>query len=268
MQVNAYQSEMLLAAAAAGYLLGALPFGYLVARSKGVNIFEVGSKSPGATNVRRVLGSGPGNVVFVLDALKGSVAAGWPLLVIWQAVREPGFPGVLGYVGLAAALVGHSFSCFTRFRGGKGVATAAGGLLVLMPVVSLISAAVWVTVFYATRYVSLASILAAVALPILSYVFNRGTLSLWVTGLIGAFVTGSARSTSASAGLEPWGRACGSTSGGCEPTLRAAWAPGSTSPGQRCATRGRRAASGCPPQGSRPTPSRWRPIPRSTSSAS
>ena len=60
-----------------GYLLGALPFGYLVARAKGVNIFEVGSKNPGATNVRRVLGPGPGNLVFALDAAKGALAASW-----------------------------------------------------------------------------------------------------------------------------------------------------------------------------------------------
>jgi glycerol-3-phosphate acyltransferase PlsY len=70
----------LLIALAVGYLLGALPFGYLVARAKGVNIFEVGSKNPGATNVRRVLGAGPGNLVLFLDAAKGAVAAGWPLL--------------------------------------------------------------------------------------------------------------------------------------------------------------------------------------------
>jgi len=186
-----YQSEMLLPllmAAAAGYLLGAIPFGYLVARAKGVNIFEVGSKNPGATNVRRVLGSGPGNTVFVLDASKGALAAGWPLLVAWQAIRASDFPGILGYVGLAGALIGHSFSCFTRFKGGKGVATATGGLLVLMPYVSLVSAAIWLTVFYATRYVSLASILAAVSLPVLAYIFNRGALSLWVAGIVGVFV--------------------------------------------------------------------------------
>jgi glycerol-3-phosphate acyltransferase PlsY len=175
-------------AAAAGYLLGAIPFGYLVARAKGVNIFEVGSKNPGATNVRRVLGSGPGNTVFVLDASKGALAAGWPLLVAWQAIRASDFPGILGYVGLAGALIGHSFSCFTRFKGGKGVATATGGLLVLMPYVSLVSAAIWLTVFYATRYVSLASILAAVSLPVLAYIFNRGALSLWVAGIVGVFV--------------------------------------------------------------------------------
>src|SRR3954452_15002056 len=69
----------LLIAAVVGYLLGSLPFGYLVARSKGVNIFEVGSKNPGATNVRRVLGAGPGNLVFFLDALKGALATIWPM---------------------------------------------------------------------------------------------------------------------------------------------------------------------------------------------
>src|SRR5581483_11891260 len=73
-------SSSLLIAAVVGYLLGSLPFGYLVARAKGVNIFEVGSRNPGATNVRRVLGAGPGNLVFFLDALKGAAATGWPLL--------------------------------------------------------------------------------------------------------------------------------------------------------------------------------------------
>ena len=109
-------SDMLLPlilAAGGGYLLGALPFGYLVARSRGVDIFSVGSKSPGATNVRRVLGTGPGNTVFVLDALKGAAAAGWPLLVVWQAVRASGSPGILGYVGLAAAFT----EAFTRVGG-------------------------------------------------------------------------------------------------------------------------------------------------------
>jgi glycerol-3-phosphate acyltransferase PlsY len=190
------------AAAAAGYLLGSLPFGFLVARSRGVNIFEVGSRSPGATNVRRVLGGGPGNTVFVLDLLKGAVAAGWPLawgcLVLAHQVaasQAGALPQdavdrerMLGYVGLAAALVGHSFSCFTGFKGGKGVATAAGGLLVLMPYVMLASAAVWLAVFLSTRYVSLASILAAVCLPILALAFARGTAALCVTGLIAVFV--------------------------------------------------------------------------------
>jgi len=195
------------AAAVAGYLLGSLPFGYLVARSRGVNIFEVGSRSPGATNVRRVLGRGPGNTVFVLDTLKGALAAAVPFLAVLHSAHAHGqaagpagaqdpsmlaaadrLAAMMGYIGLAFALVGHSFSCFTRFRGGKGVATAAGGLLVLMPSVALISGAIWAAIFYATRYVSLASILAALSLPALALLFGRGAIGIWVTVVIALFV--------------------------------------------------------------------------------
>lgn len=163
-----------------GYLLGALPFGYLVARAKGVNIFEVGSKNPGATNVRRVLGPGPGNLVFALDAAKGALAASWalgasssktiqltqPVLSLLNGTYAGADWVSLGMAGLVGAMLGHSFSCFTGFRGGKGVATAAGGCLVLMPLGALVAAAVWVVTFYASRYVSLASICSAFALPI------------------------------------------------------------------------------------------------------
>jgi len=176
-------------AAVSGYLLGSLPFGFLVARARGVNIFEVGSKSPGATNVRRVLGGGPGNAVFALDALKGALAAGWPaLLAAAGLLGGHPRPVAMGYVGLAFALAGHSFSCFTRFRGGKGVATAAGGFLVLMPYVALVSAALWLAVFYTTRYVSLASILAALSLPVLAVALGRGTVVIAVTSLVALFV--------------------------------------------------------------------------------
>src|SRR5438045_73134 len=162
-------------AAVVGYLLGSLPCGFLVARSKGVNIFEVGSKNPGATNVRRVLGSGPGNLVFGLDALKGALAASWAVfsygdmsvsfdlaeLGMGASGRiEGGLWTQLGVVGLIGALLGHSFSCFTKFRGGKGVATSVGGLLILMPVAIVIATLTWIVVFYSSRYVSLASIAA------------------------------------------------------------------------------------------------------------
>ncbi|HEY1763650.1 MAG TPA: glycerol-3-phosphate 1-O-acyltransferase PlsY [Opitutaceae bacterium] len=186
-----------LVAAGAGYVLGSLPFGFLVARAKGVNIFEVGSRSPGATNVRRVLGKGPGNTVFVLDVAKGALAAGWPLAWFYLALaRKPSETqavtlsdvAILGYLGLAFALLGHSFSCFTGFRGGKGVATASGGFLVLLPYVVLIAAAIWVAVFYAGRYVSLASIAAALSLPILSLSFHCGNLALGATILTAIFV--------------------------------------------------------------------------------
>lgn len=193
----------LAATAVAGYLLGALPFGYLVARSRGVDIFEVGSRSSGATNVRRVLGRGPGTTVFVLDSLKGALAAGWPLLfaLVYMGSHPSGSAGVagataaafrhvdlLGYFGLGFALVGHSFSCFTRFRGGKGVSTAAGGFLVLMPYVAAVSACVWVVVFYASRFVSLASIIAALSLPVAAAFLSREQIALWVTAAMAVFV--------------------------------------------------------------------------------
>lgn len=184
-----------------GYLLGSLPFGYLVARAKGVNIFEVGSKNPGATNVRRVLGSGPGNLVFVLDLLKGALATAWPLFKLnWTSAdgAMKSFSASFGsgdaastqvaVAGLVGALLGHSFSCFTKFRGGKGVATATGGFLVLMPLVLLTGAAIWAVTFYSTRYVSLASILAACAIPIAAFLFREQRLLLGLGLLVAVLV--------------------------------------------------------------------------------
>ncbi len=160
-------------AAVVGYILGSLPFGYLVARANGVDIFKEGSCNPGATNVKRVLGAKAGNTVYILDALKGVVAAGWPFAICFLFMRPgPATPpydelcsraSMLGVTGLVAAVFGHSFSCFTRFKGGKGVATASGGLLVLVPVPGLVAISVWLVTFLATRYVSLASILSAVS---------------------------------------------------------------------------------------------------------
>lgn len=190
-------------AGAVGYLLGSLPFGYLVARAHGVDIFKAGSGNPGATNVKRVLGSRAGNLVYLLDALKGAAAAGWPwvwqlreggaLGLIPQGVSLRGMPAIdlaLPYclAGLVGAVLGHTFSVFTRFRGGKGVATASGGLLVLMPVPILIGAAVWCATFFATRYVSLASILAAVVVPAAAWALELH-LALEIVGtLLGLLV--------------------------------------------------------------------------------
>ena len=190
----------LLIAAVVGYLLGALPFGYFVARTKGINIFEHGSKNPGATNVKRVLGEkfGPvgkrlGNLVFFLDALKGALATGWPLWVMGKITMNPEetYRTVVlpcAITGLIFALVGHSFSCFTQFKGGKGVATAAGGFMVLMPYAMLICLLVWIVTFYTSRYVSLASIVAAVALPIAAFFFHQPPLLLGLAVIIATFV--------------------------------------------------------------------------------
>lgn len=196
-------------AAVVGYLLGAIPFGWLVARAHGINIFEHGSKSPGATNVKRVLGKKAGNTVFALDAIKGALAAGWPLIIeriglariadtknaiswSWELVDTklltPQTVIPAAVIGLLAAVIGHSFSCFTRFKGGKGVATSAGGFVVLMPVVTLIALAVWLATFYGSRYVSLASIFAAIAMPVAAFFLKQHTLVVILAAVIGAFV--------------------------------------------------------------------------------
>ena len=180
----------LLFAAVVGYLLGSLPFGYLVARAKGVNIFEVGSKNPGATNVRRVLGNGPGNLVLVLDAAKGALATGWPLGLTWIVHRQLEVAGFvpLEITGLVAAVLGHSFSCFTKFKGGKSVATGAGGFAVLFPLGMGIALTVFGLVLASSRYVSLASMLAAASLPFAAFAFKQPSPVISIAAMVAAFV--------------------------------------------------------------------------------
>jgi glycerol-3-phosphate acyltransferase PlsY len=151
-----------------GYLLGAISFAVIIARSKGVDIFKEGSGNPGATNVKRILGKKWGNAVFALDALKGFTAALLPLK-IYDDDRL-----ALAIIGLIAAILGHSFSIFLKFRGGKGVATTIGGLLALMYPALLIGIVVWLIIFYTKKVVALASILFAVSLPMSAY-FIYGT---------------------------------------------------------------------------------------------
>lgn len=143
---------------AIGYLLGSISFAVIIAKSQGVDIFREGSGNPGATNVKRVLGAKFGNTVFALDALKGFIAGLWPIFFLGSLH--------LGIVGLIAAILGHSFSLFLKFRGGKGVATTMGGLLAIMPAVLGLGLLAWLVCFYATKVVAIASILFAVTLPI------------------------------------------------------------------------------------------------------
>lgn len=156
--------------AAAGYLLGAIPFAVIIARFCGVDIFKVGSGNPGATNVKRSCGKAAGNLCFILDASKGFAATAFPLCAHFFGI-EFSEPQTLAYVGLVAAIVGHSFSVFIKFRGGKGVAVTIGGLFAIMWAAILVALVLWVVVFYSTRYVSLASIAMALALPVAAAFF-------------------------------------------------------------------------------------------------
>ncbi len=172
------------------YLLGSIPFGYLVARMGGVDIRKQGSGNVGATNVMRVMGKGPGYTVFVCDALKGlaaviaanHIAAHYSMmlsqthnvylgstLTIVHDTFVARLPDGIGPVSAAiACIIGHNFPVWLGFKGGKGMATSLGVLLGMIPLSALICLGLWVAVFFSTRYVSLASIAASIALPVVT----------------------------------------------------------------------------------------------------
>ena len=149
----------------ASYLIGAIPFGLLIGRIYGIDIRKVGSGNIGATNVTRAVGKNAGKVCFFLDFLKGALPTAAAQLVY------PDMPWLILGCG-AAAILGHIFPVYLKFKGGKGISTAAGVALALAPLPLLGAAVIWVTAFFIWRYVSLASILAAVALPVLALLFR------------------------------------------------------------------------------------------------
>ncbi len=166
------------------YLAGSIPFGLIIGKMKGVDIREHGSKNIGATNVGRVLGRAAGGLCFVLDLLKGAL----PVLIVgwnWGFLSRSLAPQdgdaitaaeMLLWLGVAiATILGHMYSPFIRFRGGKGVATGFGALLAMWPIMTipvLAAFVAWLVVVRLTRYVALASMVAAVSVPIF--------LALWI----------------------------------------------------------------------------------------
>src|SRR5215211_2331370 len=149
------------------YLLGSIPFGFLAGRFVGIDIRQAGSGNVGATNVVRVLGKRYGYPVFALDVLKGFGAVKISMLMAPGPPPEWNSPEIFGMFAAMSSVLGHLYPPWLKFQGGKGVATSAGALLALTPIVTFMGVAIWVTVFWLTRYVSLASIIAAVVLPII-----------------------------------------------------------------------------------------------------
>ena len=150
----------------ASYLLGSIPFGYLAGRMAGIDIRNCGSGNVGATNVIRTLGKSYGYPVFALDFLKGLGAVKMSILIATRMQSEWNPPEMFGIVAAISSVLGHSFPLWLRFKGGKGVATSAGALFGLAPVAVLVGVAIWIVTFWLTRYVSVASIAAAAALPL------------------------------------------------------------------------------------------------------
>jgi glycerol-3-phosphate acyltransferase PlsY len=154
------------------YLLGSIPFGYLAGRLGGIDIQQAGSGNVGATNVVRVLGKRYGYPVFALDVLKGFGAVKISMLMAPGRPPEWNSPEIFGILAAMSSVLGHLYPPWLRFKGGKGVATSAGALLALTPIATLIGVAIWVIVFWLTGYVSLASVIAAVVLPIVILVVS------------------------------------------------------------------------------------------------
>ena len=149
----------------ASYLLGSIPFGYLAGRMAGIDIRNCGSGNVGATNVIRTLGKGYGYPVFALDFLKGLGAVKMSILIATRMQSEWNPPEMFGIVAAISSVLGHSFPVWLGFKGGKGVATSGGALFGLAPVAALVGVVIWIVTFWLTRYVSVASIAAAAALP-------------------------------------------------------------------------------------------------------
>jgi len=175
------------------YLLGSVPFGYLAGRLAGIDIRKVGSGNVGATNVVRVLGKRYGYPVFALDFLKGFGA------VLISMLAAPGKPPawnsseIFGILAAMSSVLGHLYPPWLKFKGGKGVATSAGALLALAPVATLIGVAIWIIVFWLTGYVSLASMIAAVILPIVilimgSHDSRNGKALIYASACVAAVV--------------------------------------------------------------------------------
>lgn len=169
------------------YLLGSIPTGFLVAKARGIDIRTVGSGNIGATNVFRFLGKPAGIFVLFADALKGWVAVVIVTRVISNAFRIPGDQITQEWLAICAgvgAILGHNFTCWLHFKGGKGIATSAGVLTALVPLSLLIILSVWIIVFAFTRYVSLASICASFTLPFAAWFTHESATMIVITAAL------------------------------------------------------------------------------------
>jgi glycerol-3-phosphate acyltransferase PlsY len=172
-----------IALVAGAYLLGSIPFGLILARRRGVDVRQVGSGNIGATNVARNLGKKLGLVVLVLDVAKGAI----PVLALrWLALDEHGHPLLITAVGIAPIL-GHCFPVWLRLHGGKGVATALGVFLALEPAVAGMAVAVFAVLYALFRVVSLGSMTASVAVPVLLWALGRPAPEV-ALGVLGAAI--------------------------------------------------------------------------------
>lgn len=163
----------------AGYVIGTFPSAILIATRKGVDITKVGSGNPGTSNIARALGWKYGFMVFAMDAGKGAIAVALGLL----ASGRP-----LAYLCGAASILGHMFPAQRRFRGGKGIATGGGVILVMHPIETLILIAIWFVLLKLTRKASIGSIVVVPLVPILFALFGTEGWEIFTVIAIGVLI--------------------------------------------------------------------------------
>ena len=169
------------------YIIGSIPTGYIIVKAKkGIDIRETGSGSTGATNVKRILGTKWFFTVMILDALKGVIAV--LIATKYFDLFEYTLRGLAPVLAALGVILGHSKSVFLKFTGGKSVATGVGTILGLCWPVGLLTAAIWAVITYASKYVSLGSIIAITMAPVLMRVFNQNEYYIWFTAICAAFV--------------------------------------------------------------------------------
>jgi glycerol-3-phosphate acyltransferase PlsY len=163
------------------YLLGSVPTGFLAGKARGIDVRKVGSGNIGATNAFRVLGKRAGTIVLLVDAFKGFAAARWtPLLAVAFFPAAQSQLQNLALVAGVAAILGHNYTCWLKFKGGKGIATSGGVVLAWAPLACVTALALWGIMFLATRFVSVASIAAALILPVAVWYWNGGIMMTMV----------------------------------------------------------------------------------------
>jgi acyl phosphate:glycerol-3-phosphate acyltransferase len=172
-------AAILVECAIASYLLGSVPTGFLWGKARAIDIRTVGSGNIGATNVMRALGKGPGIAVLLIDAVKGFVPVFFAPQIFQNADRN-----TLQIVCCLFVIAGHNWTCWLNFKGGKGIATSAGALLAFLPSPLLCASGVWLIVFGIGRYVSLASICAAITLPVATWLIERNATLFWFTAIL------------------------------------------------------------------------------------
>lgn len=160
------------------YIVGSIPVGYYLTRkATGKNIFEFGSGNPGSTNVRRVAGKKLSILTQLGDMLKGLL----PVIVLLILIHEFDFifADYFIYIVALSSIIGHNFSIFLRFRGGKGVNTTLGASLLLAPISVFVSVAIYFLVKWKFKYVSLGSIILGISLPVIEYLVYGITITLY-----------------------------------------------------------------------------------------